>query len=286
MIVWLASYPRSGNTLLRTVLHQTLGHSSYSDEIDPEVRRNVALAEGVERKFGHFDLPSAWDDFYPHATRAGETYFVKTHRAPRDNQPAIYVIRDGRSALVSYAKFHREFQPQHGKSLPHLVLGDDYYGGWSDHYRAWSSRGGAQTLVLRYEDLARASDSLVESLARFIGTSAPPRPWVNPFEEMRNANPAFFRRGKLEWDGDAAWTPFVDRLFWRLHGELMRDLGYPTPPGASSDADETAFIDIAAALLGENRELRRVCGEREHVIETLNRACEERLALIEKLNAR
>ena len=32
MILWLASYPRSGNTLLRTIVHQTMGIGCYDSE--------------------------------------------------------------------------------------------------------------------------------------------------------------------------------------------------------------------------------------------------------------
>ncbi len=35
MIVWLASYPRSGNTLLRTVLSECFGLRSTADEPEP-----------------------------------------------------------------------------------------------------------------------------------------------------------------------------------------------------------------------------------------------------------
>src|SRR6185437_16369502 len=47
MIVWLASYPRSGNTLLRTVLYQTLGCGSCSAEIDPDVSESIAMSEAA-----------------------------------------------------------------------------------------------------------------------------------------------------------------------------------------------------------------------------------------------
>ena len=41
MIVWLASYPRSGNTFLRVVLHNVYGVSTYSvyEDNDPVAQR-------------------------------------------------------------------------------------------------------------------------------------------------------------------------------------------------------------------------------------------------------
>ena len=46
MIVWLASYPRSGNTFLRMVLHFVYGQKTYSLYNDPLLERDaVALAK-------------------------------------------------------------------------------------------------------------------------------------------------------------------------------------------------------------------------------------------------
>lgn len=290
MIVWLASYPRSGNTLLRTVLYQCLGYGSFNDEIDPDVRERVALSESVERTFGHMELPGPWDAFYPDATAAPVPRFVKTHLAPRDSQCAIYVVRDGRSALASYARFHQRFHAWRAKSLIELVLGDDYYGGWSEHYRAWTQRGG-ETLVVKYEELARASPQLVGRLAQFVGHEGEVREWRNPFERQHEDNPAFFRAGKLAWEGDTAWTAWIDGMFFELHGELMQELGYAAPAEAEKaraalTPGERTLASLVRPLVDEKRALEDVCRERQSVIEELDRACRERLAVIERLSAR
>src|SRR5262249_38743574 len=49
MIVWLASYPRSGNTLLRQVLHQCFGLSSFEA---PDAR-----SQGMKRQPGGRSAP-------------------------------------------------------------------------------------------------------------------------------------------------------------------------------------------------------------------------------------
>lgn len=290
MIFWLASYPRSGNTLLRTVLYQCLGYGSFNDEIDPRVREQVALSDSVERTFGHMELPGPWEAFYPDATAAPVARFVKTHLGPRDSQRAIYVVRDGRSALASYAKFHQRFHAERAKSLIDLVLGDDYYGGWSEHYRAWTRRGG-ETLVVKYEELAQASPQLVERLAKFVGHAGEVREWHNPFDRQHEDNPAFFRAGKRAWDGDPAWTPWIDGVFFELHGELMEELGYASRTDvekarAGLTPGERTLASLVRPLLGEKRALEDVCRERQSVIEELDRACRERLAVIERLSAR
>ena len=290
MIVWLASYPRSGNTLLRTVMHQTMGHPTYSDEVDPEVRRTIAHTSEVEKSYGRTELPAPWEKFYAEASASPRLFLVKTHRLPPDNAPAIYVVRDGRPTLASYARFHREFQPQHNKSLLDLVVGDDHYGGWTEHYRAWMGRKGARTMLVRFEDLSDASPELVDRLRDFVGHAGPTRHFENPFARMNAENPRFFGSGRKRWDGDAAWTPFVDAAFFELHGGLMAELGYSTAAEAQAarakvGEAERALAARAQELARRSRELETVCRERQAVIEGLQQACEERLALIERLSA-
>lgn len=290
MIVWLASYPRSGNTLLRTVLHQTLGCGSYSDEIDPEVRRSVAMSEEAAAEYGRRELPQPWEEFYPRASADRETHFVKTHRPPRDAQPALYVVRDGRSTLVSYERFHKRFHGERARTLLELVLGVDYYGDWSGHYARWTERPEGKTLVLRYEELVDASPALLERIAAFVGRSAP-RVWKNPFAEMNARNPVFFESGSARWVGNGSWSGLVDAAFFELHGTLMRILGYASAQEVDAARSrlgegERALAHIAATLAGRIDALEAVCRERKAVIDDLQRACEERLALIQRLSVR
>jgi hypothetical protein len=90
MIIWLASYPRSGNTLLRTLLKQTMGLSSKSDSMD---ENHHAKEDGSwSRIVGVDGFDSDWTTFYRQACDSGEVHLVKTHGPPIDDQPAIYVV--------------------------------------------------------------------------------------------------------------------------------------------------------------------------------------------------
>src|SRR6478609_26138 len=135
MIVWLASYPRSGNTLLRTILKQSMGLSSRSDSMDENdhAKEGDVWASDV----GVEGILSDWSTFYRQACGSDEIFLVKTHRPPVDDQPAIYVVRDGRKACLSYLHFDRRFR-KGTKSLAEIVVGIDRYGDWSSHYHAWA----------------------------------------------------------------------------------------------------------------------------------------------------
>lgn len=108
MVVWLASYPRSGNTLLRTVLDRTTDLGSYSDAPAVPI---VGLTNAAKTSFGHLDFREPWKQFYERAKTSSDIYPIKTHSPPCDDERAIYVVRDGRAATDSYAAYHESFSP-------------------------------------------------------------------------------------------------------------------------------------------------------------------------------
>jgi len=118
MIIWLASYPRSGNTLLRTILNQTMGLGSYFDEpILPNIGEKDKESEEFWRSkiavvadtIGILPMTGSWESFYKKAAASNKAHLIKSHLPPRDDQPAIYLLRDGRSALVSYYHYHQNY---------------------------------------------------------------------------------------------------------------------------------------------------------------------------------
>lgn len=284
MIVWLASYPRSGNTLLRTVLYKTMGLESASDEVGE--KKVVGLTEVSRRSAGIIEIPGSWENFYQAATQSDEIFLVKTHRPPRDNQPVIYVVRDGRKACLSYSRFHQRFTSQPYPSLLDIVLGDDFYGGWSEHYRAWVGR--ENTVMVRYEDLVNAPSVLLRELAGRVRYSGEIVPWKNPFDQLHQENPDFFRKGEVGWQGAPDWTPWINAIFFYLHGDLMIELGYASPEmvaEAKSDIPEDwlDLVEVSRRLLSEKKQLERICDDRQVVIDGLKQASDERLELIHKL---
>jgi hypothetical protein len=152
MIVWLASYPRSGNTLLRQVLHYSLGRETWHEGDGwPDLPSD-----------GKAVLIASPDEFYAWASEAPEPVLVKTHLPPPDDQPAVYVVRDGRSAIESFLRYERRVSPDsESNSLLQLIAGDHYYGGWSEHYRRWHGRDGARILTLTYAELFRVGEDVL-----------------------------------------------------------------------------------------------------------------------------
>ncbi|MGI9433238.1 MAG: sulfotransferase domain-containing protein, partial [Geminicoccaceae bacterium] len=104
-------------------------YSEYNDRTD--IGGNKALA----RQVAHVSYPMNWDDFYALASAKPKACFVKTHHPPKDDAPAIYVLRDGQAATVSYFHYLNNFGTR-AFALRDVVLGSVAFGSWSQHVEA------------------------------------------------------------------------------------------------------------------------------------------------------
>jgi hypothetical protein len=237
--VWLASYPRSGNTFLRIILQTLFQLPTYSvyrvegkDSVDPSAD---ALDDAPF-------LPADWRTRFS-ADPDAQLVPIKTHGPPEASGPVIFIARDGRAAIDSYFHYHRKFafeQP----SLTEVIAGACQFGSWSSHYRAWQPQKRPNTLFLKYEELVSRPTDLVPRIAEFIGVR--PREGRLPsFVELNQRLPAFFRRGQNE-EFLREWTPSQLALFYHLHGAVMEALDYPRVPGGRVEEEEV-LKDLAAS---------------------------------------
>jgi len=270
MIVWLASYPRSGNTVLRTLLHQCFDLQTYDDETGTQLV-GVLAKLGV----GATPLDSDWDNFYSRASTSTALNLVKTHRYPRDNQPAIYIYRDGRLAIQSYLAFHRMFvDGGSSKKLFSLLVGDDYYGSWTKHYQGWATRVGP-TLIFSFEDIVVATPETIKEIGDFLGMEPVRLNWINPMVELQQKNPDFFRSGATSWQPGPEWTDEIDNIFNYLHGNLMVELGYI----------DKEIVDASIANLSpSDRKFLDCIGHFSERCASLQFHCDERLRIIKQLS--
>ncbi len=153
-MIWLASWPRSGNTFLRTILWNCFrlkSTSVYPQDLGGN--RKLALQVGhVE----HTEIHKG--SFMP-----GDPILVKTHEHPTDDKPAIYVVRDGRPACVSLWKFYNKSAP-----LSVIVSGRHRFGTWANHVKAWNPRNRPNTLLVKYEDMVEHLSDVINSIGTFL----------------------------------------------------------------------------------------------------------------------
>jgi hypothetical protein len=243
----------------------------------------------VSNHIGHVELPVDWTTFYEQRTSSPDMVLVKTHKPPRDNQPFIYVVRDGRSAIDSYKKYHKNYL-QKSVGLIRLILGDDAYGDWSSHFYSWNGRSASQGLLLRFEELVDPSREVLSKIARFLDYQGEIRPWRNPINKLRAIEPNFFHRGSVLFNPTEEWSETDTWLFLRMHGNLMAELGFLNEDAINHCkniglGDSLALIDalvyIINDLLVQKGSLQRICDERNELIKYLHSEAEKRLKIIE-----
>jgi hypothetical protein len=225
--VWIASYPRSGNTFLRILLEKIFGLLSYSlYRIEGDTHPDPSADALEESPY----LPPNWRKRISNDPSAALT-LIKTHDPPEDDHPAIYLIRDGRPSIHSYFHYTQKYAFEK-VPLTDVIAGACQFGGWSDHYLNWKPRTRPNTLLLRYEDLVANPTESIPKLAEFL-KATPVGGTLPTFEELQRKQPTFFRRGQ-NTDFAADWTPGQLALFNELHGPVMRELGYSLAPATES----------------------------------------------------
>jgi hypothetical protein len=182
MIIWIASYPKSGNTWIRSFL------SSYIYTNDGTFNFNLL------NKIDQFPLLKYYNkiNLYPknlsEAAQGWVTaqqvinldnkiHFMKTHNAmctingnPFTNKEnslgAIYIVRDPRDILISYSNF---LNMNYSETLNELTrknntsfLNDtvdtknivgSLMGSWSENFNSWEKYNLTKKIIIRYEDL-------------------------------------------------------------------------------------------------------------------------------------
>jgi hypothetical protein len=157
--LFLASYPRSGNTWLRFVLSEALS----GEEIDFD-NINSFIPELKWHKQGKPLLP-------------GQGRVIKTHEAYRkEYKKAIYIVRDVRDCALSAHARTREIgisPPDFDVYLKKYLGGRTYqYGTWHQHLRSWLDGPLAKEgklLVIKFEDLRRNPEDAVTRMVQFAG---------------------------------------------------------------------------------------------------------------------
>lgn len=221
---WLASYPRSGNTLTRILLDHYFGINARSDYGLPINAANSPLTRPI------------------HEVRAdAKIVAMKTHERRNDKPdvPALVVARDGRDAVVSlahYLKKHHNIPLAFRVLLKRIVNNrgpkDSFARDWSRFYDYWCFEHPAPTALLRYEDLVpelggnSCPPTLLAALRELVPGIEPITDAQPPsFEALHKDKPTFFRRGVI-----GGWKDELDEdlaeEFWRRNETMMIKLGY------------------------------------------------------------
>ena len=191
-IVWVASYPRSGNTWVR-FLFGAYAHGIVSDWsicnyaitdihwwIFEARRQGYDEAETLRRIAERFEkLPVS---AYRSAYLVSKTHFKWSPRHPFLDRTSkvIHLVRHPKDVLLSSLNYHKLVKNTTLPSEPEAARGfiksggDPQwlklkYGTWFEHYESWSLTGLYPRLLVRYEDLKRDTLGEFIRMIEFLG---------------------------------------------------------------------------------------------------------------------
>jgi hypothetical protein len=198
MIIWISSYPKSGNTIVRSLL------SSYFFSKDGNF--DFGLLNNI-RQFPDFSLfeklkidttnekevVKNYINAQKLIIKKGLIHFLKTHSSNirvnnnhftdlNNSLGVIYIVRDPRNVLKSYAN---HFQITEETAANHLTQPMFSYGmnnsnnqenkiithvgSWSYNYNTWKSfKTHGRYLMVKYEDLINDKEKIFINILKFI----------------------------------------------------------------------------------------------------------------------
>jgi hypothetical protein len=202
-IIWLASYPKSGNTWVRMFLENLLGESD--DPIDINARKNYGTGDSLAIWYSRFtDKPiaildrAAVDVLRPRVhqfltTLSVGAVVIKTHNAlieengvplisPEYTAGAIYLVRNPLDVSLSSAHHFgitinraiRSMANRRAATSTSAAQVYSVYSSWSEHVESWTATPHPGLLVVRYEDMLDEPDETFGRIARHVGKGEDP----------------------------------------------------------------------------------------------------------------
>ena len=197
MIVWLASYPKSGNTLVRSML---AAYFFSNDGIyDFDLIKNIKQfpQNALFKKMGinvnnDEDLIKNYINVQEQINIKNSIQFLKTHSYLfninnnaftdlKNSIGVIYIVRDPRNVVTSWANFsNTSLENAANVLIKTYKFGGDknnsndldttvFVGTWSQNYNSWKSfKHQKRYLLIKYEDLINNRDIALHKILKFI----------------------------------------------------------------------------------------------------------------------
>ena len=192
MFVWIASYPKSGNTLTRSLLASYF--FSQDGIFDFKLLKNINqfpdnylfLKHGINVN-DEKEVIRNYIKIQNSINIKNSTQFLKTHSYlfNIENNPftnlnislgAIYLVRDPRNIIISAANHNSS---SHRNSVDDMISGKPlrknktdiwtYTGTWSGNYNSWKSfKSVDRYLLIKYEDLIADKEKIFFKILKFI----------------------------------------------------------------------------------------------------------------------
>ena len=193
MILWIASYPKSGNTYIRSFIAAYYFSKKGKFEFDQllNILQFPSIKFSKKDYFNFKDAASNW--IYNQNYFFGKENFriLKTHNTLNNFQNekfttknetlgAIYVVRDPRNIITSMSNHYsfslneayEKLMDKEASLSEKSVNGDcsnfTFLGSWSEHYKSWRDTNEFKVLFVKYEDLKNKKNEIFKEIINFI----------------------------------------------------------------------------------------------------------------------
>ena len=214
MIFWIASYPKSGNTWLRTLI------SSYYFSKDGIFYKDLIQKIGQFPEKRHFEsfkydsksvigTTNFWIKAQEKINQDKKLKFFKTHNVfgkindkpftNKDNSlGCIYIIRDPRNVITSLSHHYElsyeeslSWMTNHKKYIFDDRVGQDFgnfqfISSWSNNYKSWKIQKDLPVKIVRYEDLLEKTFIVTKEIIQFINKISKNNTKIN-ITKLKNA---------------------------------------------------------------------------------------------------
>ncbi len=193
MIIWLASYPKSGNTLVRSILSSLIFTDDGIVDFGKLHRVSNFIAGPFFEKFtNNFssinEMSKYWIKVQEKLNANKKLKFFKTHNSlctingndftnESNTIGTIYIVRDPRDVIISASKYYKTSIEQTKINMfnKEMTLNNTYkdksistfLGSWSDHYNSWV-KNNKNILLVKYEELINDKEKEIRKIINFI----------------------------------------------------------------------------------------------------------------------
>ena len=195
MIIWLASYPKSGNTWVRSLL--SAYYYSKNGNFNFELLKNIDVYPQQKYFDVKIDKPgeinSYWDISQEKIISKKKIKILKTHNSllelngknftkPQYTLGIIYIVRDPRNVITSLKNHYDldyeqslDFMLNEKKYIYDIREKNDYadfhfLSSWSNHYKSWINNNLFKKMVIKYEDLENDTFKTLKNLIIYINS--------------------------------------------------------------------------------------------------------------------